>query len=200
MDVTPIHFPNDPIAYIAPTWADLDELALTISQQIIKQELKFDRIVTLAKGGWPMSRSLVDYLNVDEVASIGMKFYSGINQRLEHPHIYQNIPVAVAGEKVLLFDDIADTGESLRFAIDYLKIQGVEDITTASLFYKSHSNYRPDFYGAKTDSWVVFPYDAAQEAIGVLARKWQKQGIDMKEIKRRLKRLKVAQTVMQAYL
>ena len=200
MDITPIQFPNDKVDYLAPSWSDLDELAFLVSQQIIKKKFQFDRIVTLAKGGWPMSRSLVDYLGINEVASIGVKFYAGINQHLRHPHVYQNIPVSVAGEKVLLFDDVTDTGESLKFAIDYLKIQGVRDVTTASLFYKPHSSYKPDFYGMETTSWIVFPYDAVQEAVGVLARNWQKQSLTATEINKRLKRLGINTKVIQKYL
>ena len=199
MEIPQVSFPKEDVNYIIPSWSDLDRLALKISQEIIQSGKKFDRIVTLAKGGWPMSRSLVDYLEVSEVASIGIKFYAGINKRFKHPHVYQNIPVAVADETVLLFDDVADTGESLQFAVDYLKAQGVGQITTATLFYKPHSIYRPDFYGYETKDWIIFPYDAV-EAIRMLAPKWQKDGVGEDEVRERLKRLGIREEVVRAYL
>ena len=198
MEIPQISFPEEEINYIIPSWLDLDRLAFKISQEIAQAGKKFDRIVTLAKGGWPMSRSLVDYLEVNEVASIGIKFYAGINTRFKHPHVYQNIPVAVAGETVLLFDDVADTGESLKFALDYLKVQGVKQITTATLFYKPHSVYRPDFYGYETTDWIIFPYDAV-EAIRMLAPKWVKAGVSEDKVRERLKQLGIREEVIKAY-
>ena len=198
MEIPRVSFPKEEITYITPSWQDLDQLAFELSRKISQSGKQFDRIVTLAKGGWPMSRSLVDYLEIHEVASVGIKFYAGINTRYKHPHVYQNIPVAVVGERVLLFDDVADTGESLKFAVDYLKMQGVGSVTTATLFYKPHSGYKPDFYAYKTSDWIIFPYDAV-EAIRLLKPKWEKAGVDKAEIKERFRRLGVKDEVMKTY-
>ena len=67
-----IKFPGEKTTFIAPTWDEMNQLAFEVSQKIIKDKKKFDRIVTLAKGGWPMTRSMVDFLSVDKVASIGV--------------------------------------------------------------------------------------------------------------------------------
>ena len=134
MEIRLADFDNDSVEYLVLSWDDMDEIIFNISKEINEDGLKFDRIVTLAKGGWPMSRSLVDYTEVKEVASIGLKFYSSINERLDEPIIYQDLPVEVEGESILLFDDVADTGESLKFVFDYLKKRGVKSITVACLF------------------------------------------------------------------
>lgn len=188
MNFTPIQFPNESIEYIAPTWIDLNQLAFEISKMMLGDELKFDRIVTLAKGGWPMTRSLVDFLKVKEVASIGVKFYSGINTILEKPQIYQDLPVSVAGESVLLFDDVADTGASMVFVKAHLEQLGIKKIVTASLFYKPHSIFKPDYYAAETSAWILFPYDLV-ESIQVLGGKWRKQGLNVTEILHRFEQL-----------
>jgi len=176
------NFPKDKMHYIAPSWEELDQLSLDISQQIIAQKKSFDRIVTLAKGGWPMTRSLVDYLEINEVASIGVKFYSGIGQTFDEPQIYQELPISVQGEDILLFDDVADTGSSLLFVKDHLLDGGVGDITTATLFFKPHSKIKPNFFASTTEDWIIFPYDHV-EAIKVLGQKWKGQGFDDQEIK-----------------
>ena len=115
-----ITFKSDKAKYITPSWDDLDELTLQVAQKVIQSKIKFDLIVALAKGAWPMSRSFLDYTNIKELASLGVKFYSGINERLQKPDIYQNIPTAVKGKNILVFDDVADTGESLVFTQEYL--------------------------------------------------------------------------------
>jgi len=177
-------FVKDQTQYLSLSWQQLQNHMFEISLLINQQAIKLDRIITLAKGGWPMTRSLVDLLGVKEVASIGVKFYCGINQRCEKPIIYQQLPIDIIGEKILLFDDVADTGESLLFVKDYLHSMGIEDITTATIFYKSHSKIKPDFYTKQTSDWIIFPYEV-RETINLLAPKWKDAGISDSQIKQR---------------
>lgn len=194
-----VSFPENNIKYLAPTWNEMNELAFKMCQQIEAEQTQFDRIVTLAKGGWPMTRSLVDFLKVSEVASIGVKFYKGENSRFEHPQIYQDIPVSIQGETVLLFDDVADTGESLKFTIDYLTIRGVKEIKTATLYYKPHSTIKPDYYGAETSAWIIFPYEA-REMIVTTGKKWLEAGINKEEILNRFSKLNFNHEWSEHYL
>ncbi|MBU0978870.1 hypothetical protein KKF92_03540 [Patescibacteria group bacterium] len=198
MEFKPIAFPKCQTQYITPSWPDLDRLAFEVAQAIRSDGLKFDRIVTLAKGGWPMTRSLVDYLQVKEVASIGVKFYAGINQQLKRPQVYQDIPISIKGEDVLLFDDVADTGASFEFVSQLLKKKEVESLTTASLFYKPHSSFKPNFYSSTTSAWIIFPYDAV-EGIIALGNQWQKQGYTRQEIIGRFNQLHFSADVIRAY-
>lgn len=189
---------DESLRFIVPSWDRLNHLAFVIAQQIHKQGLVFDRLVALAKGGWSLTRSLVDFLQVAQVASIGVRFYAGMNTRLAQPEIYQDLPISVVGESVLLFDDVADTGESLQFVVEYLTKQGVAECRTASLYLKPWSKKVPDFYGAKTDAWIIFPYDAV-ETIKTLTLKWRKQGLDDDQIKYRLLSLAIDPQVVHYY-
>ncbi len=191
-------FPPDPTSYIAPTWQQLQELAFAVSRKLLDQNLQFDRLVTLAKGGWPMSRSLVDYLSIPEVASVGVKFYSGINSLLAEPEVYQDLPVEVQGERVLLFDDVADSGESLIFTQNYLRDRGVAQVTTATLFYKPKSRVKPDAFGAQTSSWILFPFEVV-EMTSLLRSKWEEAGASEMEITDRLTQLGFDPTQIQYF-
>lgn len=170
-----ISFPNNSISYLTPSWADLDRVCLQLAEHIRSSGKQFDRLITLAKGGWPMSRSLVDFLQIPEVASIGIKFYAGINQTMESPVIYQDLPIVVKGERVLLFDDVADSGKSLVFTKEHLLNQGVTTVSTATLYYKPVSVLKPDFFGEETTSWIIFPFEI-MESLDQVARDWQKNG------------------------
>ena len=177
MELSPTIFTGDPIEYLAPTWDDLDRLAFHISKKIIEDNLQFDRIVTMAKGGWPMARPLVDYVQVEEVASIGIKLYKGINEREAEPEVYQDIPIDISGETILLFDDVADTGETLAYVKQYLQGRGAKKIYTATLFYKPHSSIQPDYFAQETLAWIIFPYEL-RETMDVLVDKWESEGLD----------------------
>lgn len=177
-------FPDDTVSYVVPSWEDLDDLSVELARKISASGQQFDRIVALAKGGWPFAKAMVDLLAVPEVASIGIRFYSGIYQRLEKPEIYQDLPVTVRGERILLFDDVADSGESLAFTKQHLLDQGVASVTTATLYYKPHSQFLPDYYGEVTSAWIVYPFDK-REGMGLLLAKWREQHLDDEAIKER---------------
>lgn len=198
MSLKNISFPGEEIKYITPTWDEMNQLVFKIAQAILADGKKFDRIVTLAKGGWPMTRSLVDFLSITEVASIGIKFYSGINQRLPQPKIYQDFPVSLTGEQVLLFDDVADTGESFKFTKDHLLRGNIKSLSTASLFYKPRSVFKPDYYGFQTSAWIIFPYETV-EALKFLHKKWLSQGLTILVIKSRFLKLGFPQDIINLY-
>jgi hypothetical protein len=193
----PISFTNDSAQYLCPSWKQMNLMAFTLSQKIRQDKIKFDRIITLAKGGWPMTRSLIDFLPINQVASIGVKFYAGINHRLETPDIYQDIPVSIKGETVLLFDDVADTGESLKFTKQYLETRGAKAVKTATLFYKPHSQVKPDYFASQTEAWIIFPYEPF-ESMRLLTSRWSEAGLSMQEIQDRFHELNFTPEFIQS--
>lgn len=200
-----VSFPGDSMAYVAPSWAQLDSACLSVAQQIRKKSLQFDRLVTLAKGGWPMTKSLVDFLQIPEVASLGIRFYGGIDQRLAKPEVYQDLPISVQGERVLLFDDVADTGESLVFARQHLIDVGVKSVHTATLYYRQRSVLKPDFIAQTATTWIVFPFDPI-ETMKLLTGRWKKLAetanevtLDATELKRRFSLLGLPARTIEYY-
>jgi uncharacterized protein len=194
MKFSNIIFEQDRAQYIVPSWQDLDQLSFELAQRVIESGEKFDLVVALAKGAWPMSRTLVDYLAISNLVSLGVRFYSGINQRLSEPEVYQDLPISVENKKILLFDDVADTGESLVFASDYLMEQGAKEVKAATLFLKERSAITPDFYATITNSWIIFPFEV-REMMALLASNWREQGISEVEISRRFNQLNFSKKV-----
>jgi len=192
-------FAGDTTQFMTPSWEDLTTMSFQIAQELLARHQPIDRIVTLAKGGWPMTRSLVDFLRVSAVASIGVKFYADINERLKVPQVYQELPVSLQGERVLLFDDVADTGESLQYTREYLLQAGVAEVVTATLFYKPHSIVKPDVFGTETKAWIIFPYELVEASL-LLRKKWQAQGITDEEIMQRFVQLGFRIDWVQLYL
>jgi hypoxanthine phosphoribosyltransferase len=135
-----------------------------------------------------MSRSFFDYTGIKELASLGVKFYNGINQRLKEPEIYQQIPTTIKGKNILIFDDVADTGESLSFTQNYLLANGAIQVKTATLFIKPWSTFMPDFYGTDTDAWIIFPCEK-REMAQLLKKNWCKHGVGEENVLVRLKKL-----------
>lgn len=167
------------------SWQYMGELVLKLAEEIIKEDVKIDRIIALAKGGITFSRTLLDYLNVQALSSLEIEFYTGIGETARTPVINQSLPVTVRGENILIFDDIVDTGETLELATKYLQYHGAQKIYTASLFTKPWTKIRPDFSGQESKAWIIFPHES-RETIGILSDLWTKKGDSPEKIKSQL--------------
>ena len=195
MNFSKIQFDKDKAQYIAPTWNELDKLTFDVAKKIIEAKEDFQIIVALAKGAWPMSRSLIDYTQIKELDSLGVRFYKGINEKFDKPEVYQSLSISVKGKKVLIFDDVADSGESLIFTKQLLEEQGAAEVKTATLFTKPWSKFTPDYFGAETDSWIIFPFEK-REMGELLSKNWSEQGSDKAEIVQRLQKMDIGQKVL----
>jgi uncharacterized protein len=163
------------------SWEDLGKEIFSIARQIIDSGKTFDRVIALAKGGLTFSRSLNDFLDIRELSSFQIEFYTGIGQTSKTPVITQSLPVTIRNERILLFDDVVDKGDTMKLATDYLKYHGVADLTTATLIMKPWSTPKPDFFSRETEAWVIFPNES-RETIQLLTKMWGEKGDSIAEI------------------
>ena len=173
----------DDQSYITPTWEEMGRLCFNLSKTILAKNLRFDRLIALAKGGLTWSRTLADYLGIDKLSVTQIKFYSDIGKTHKQPVILQSLPVSIDQERVLLFDDVADSGETLKLAKDYLVMCGARNVSTATLFTKTWVGTKPDFVTATTNAWIIFPHEI-REMITLLSKKWH--GVSHREKTKRL--------------
>jgi hypoxanthine phosphoribosyltransferase len=155
-----------------------------LARQILESGNSYDRLVPLAKGGLTWVRELADLLKIDAVSTTRIKSYNGVGSSTP-PRILQPLADPVAGEKVLIFDEVVDTGETIRVARQYLGIMGAANIGVAALCYKPHSSFKPDYFAFETSGWVVFPHEI-REFIDESRAAWTKNGLTNPEITNRL--------------
>jgi len=174
----------DGTTYVCPTWDQMGEYTFQLQGRIISSGQTFDRIVALAKGGWTWARTLADWLDIDPLSSVRLKSYSGIG-KAGKPEITQPLADPISGERILLFDEVIDSGETIKKAHEYLSVMGARIVKTAALCYKPRSIVEPDFHGFKTDAWVVFPHEI-REFIEESAMSWGKSEMSKDQVKERL--------------
>jgi len=188
----------DGVNYVCPTWDQMGEFTFLLSKKILKSNIKIDRIVALAKGGWTWARTLIDYLGVSQLSSTRLKSYSGINESSQIK-VIQPLSDSVDNESVLIFDDVVDSGETITRAKEYLSLLGAKKVYTASLCYKPRSKFIPDFSAFTTTSWVVFPHEY-REFISQVQQQWSSKNVSLAEIKVRLKNIGLPQNQINFFL
>jgi hypoxanthine phosphoribosyltransferase len=126
-----------------------------------------------------------DLLENPNVANVAAEFYVGVAETKGEPVITQPVSVSVEGKRVLVVDDVADTGESLRLVRSYLEEQGATEVKTATIYYKPWSVMIPDYYEKETRSWIIFPWER-KETVRKIVEKCKRQGNSIDTAKEKL--------------
>ncbi|NPE06981.1 MAG: phosphoribosyltransferase [Asgard group archaeon] len=140
------------------------EMVYELYKKIKSSDFTPDVIVAITRGGFVPSRIISDLLGIKYVTTIGVEFYTNINETLQEPKLTGKFCYKVKNKKVLLIDDVSDTGKSLEFVLKYLKKKKVKDIKTATIHYKPKSIFKPDFYIGETSNWIVYPWERIEFA------------------------------------
>lgn len=187
------------VEYIAPSWEEMGRGVFEVFKKIDKAGRKYDRVVALGKGGWTWARALCDLLMIEELDSVRIKLYEGINERADKANILRPLSIGVKGENVLIFDDLVDSGTTMELAKKHVFEHGAKSVETATLFFKPRSSVKPDFYAFKTDTWVIFPHEI-REFIDETSRKWRKSGLSEKKILNRYLKLGLNQPQISYFM
>lgn len=70
-----------------------------------------------------------------------------------------DVPATVAGQRVAVIDEIADSGETLAIVAARALERGARQVWTLSLVTHSWADPQPDFTALRTDALLVFPWD-----------------------------------------
>ncbi|MFP3290378.1 MAG: phosphoribosyltransferase family protein [Nitrososphaeria archaeon] len=167
--------------YIKPSYEELRNLAFTLYTKIRETGYLPDINVGIGRGGLFVLRSLQDFFIAGNVKIpylvIAVERYVGVNRTASIKVKYLNSR-AVKGKKVLLIDDVADQGISLKVSKEECIRKGAKEVKTATLHLKPSSQFVPDFYAMVTDAWIIYPwelYETIREIIEANADKDPKE-------------------------
>ena len=120
-----------------------------------KIDQHFDAILGIARGGLSMAQLLGEYYDLREVYSINTIGYEDTHKN-ESVEVF-NIPELKLSKKVLIVDDIVDSGDTLVevLAVLHARYPNVTFIT-ASIFYKKTAKITPTWYVKEPKGWIDF--------------------------------------------
>lgn len=167
------------IEYLPLSWNDYHETARKLAATILSHKKTYGEIVAISRGGLTLGHLLSDFMHLP-VATFTIQSYTNI-QSHGKPEITEKLGKSIREKKILLVDDVSDSGKTFLRGIKYLQELKPYSITTASMFYKPQSLYTPDFYAHKTEKWILFPYEPT-EMIGLITASMTKEGKTKPEI------------------
>lgn len=191
--------PNQTLEFDIPTWDKIYELLLNLADRIKETSFEPDMIVGVSRGGWPPARVMSDLLENPKLANVTAEFYLGVAETKGEPVITQPVSVSVKEKKILVVDDVADTGKSLKLVKNHLKEQGATEVKIATIYYKPWSVLVPDYYQRETSSWIIFPWER-KETVRKVVEKYKRQGKSVNEAKEKLVRSGLDRKLLERFI
>jgi hypoxanthine phosphoribosyltransferase len=139
------------------------ELATLVADSSFRPEI----LVAVARGGLIPGGGLSYALGVKLTDAINVEFYTDVEETLPDPvllapHLDTE---SIRGRRILVVDDVADSGRTLALVLDLLQEHGAE-ARSAVIYGKSRSVVTPDYVWRQTDQWIVFPWSAEPPVSG----------------------------------
>lgn len=145
------------------TWADADRWADTIAERVRRSGHRPETIVALTRGGWVPARLLADRIGLKRLVSLRAQHWGVTATPSGRAELTEGLSGPVKGQDVLIVDDITDTGQSLKLAVDHVQAAGARRVETATCLHINHSEFVPTYFAEEIPRdawvWVVFPWN-----------------------------------------
>src|SRR2546423_9020562 len=141
------------------SWQALGDGAREPAEFVHRDGYRPDIVLAIARGGLLVGGAVGYALGVKNTFSMNVEFYTGVDERLEMPMLLPPVPdlVDFGEQKVLIADDVADTGATLALVKEFCEGK-VAEVRCAVLYEKSRSTVACQYVWRRTDRWIVFPW------------------------------------------
>ncbi|KQC02918.1 MAG: hypothetical protein APR55_02160 [Methanolinea sp. SDB] len=154
------------------TWARSYELGRKLASLVRKSGYSPDLIVAIGRGGYVPGRVVADLLLMDCLTSFKVEHWGVAAVRRGEAVVRYPLAVDIKGMKVLVIDDVTDTGDTLAVSVEYLREFKPEVIMTGVLQHKTCSTFLPDYYAEMISDWhwIVYPWAVFEDLSGFVEK------------------------------
>ncbi|MGW3244896.1 phosphoribosyltransferase [Streptomyces sp. NPDC001070] len=130
-----------------------------LAQTIADDGFEPDIVLSIARGGVFVAGGLAYALDCKNIHLVNVEFYTGVGTTLEMPVMLAPVPNVIdfSDKKVLIADDVADTGKTLKLVRDFC-VDHVAEVRSAVIYEKSQSLVKCDYVWKRTEAWINFPW------------------------------------------
>jgi hypoxanthine phosphoribosyltransferase len=182
--------PRDDLTYRITDWEYAYARCRDVADEIRADDFDPDAVVALARGGWVAGRCLCDFLGLADLISLKVEHYVGAATADDGAQIRYPLPRGSVDDKdILIVDDVADTGQSIRRARERVTAHDPATVRTATLHLLDASTATPDFVAERLDERmrVVYPWNFVEDMIDLIVGAMSDaEPFDRETVRRRL--------------
>ncbi|MCK4938020.1 MAG: phosphoribosyltransferase [Methanosarcinales archaeon] len=150
-----------------------------LARKVHTSKFEPEIIVAIGRGGYVPARVVCDYLLFRDLTTIKVEHWGVAATIDDQAHIRFGLSTDISNMRVLLVDDITDTGDTLLAALNYIRNCQPSEVRTAVLQHKTCSTIVPDYYAHRIVKWrwVIYPWAMFEDLSGFIKRiaveEWQ---------------------------
>lgn len=163
--------PGDYFDCYMVSWDEAYRLCKIVARKIKEAGYEPDLVIGIARGGLVPARIVCDFLLKKELACVKVEHW-GIAATLGTAKIKYPLQVDITGKRILVVDDVADTGDTYAVLMEYLMEKEPLEVRTAVLQYKTCSTFVPGYWGEKQErwKWIIYPWAVYEDLVGFIGR------------------------------
>jgi len=141
-------------------WDKVIKMCYKLAEKIIDSEKEFDILIAVSRGGFIPARIVSDVICLDEVYTIRSKFWGVGGTIAPEPILGVYEKMDIADKRILIVDDVVDTGSTLLKIKSLLEKIGAKSVSSGVLHYKTRSKLKPDYYVEEVRkwTWIFYPW------------------------------------------
>jgi len=142
------------------SWEEVVEWCRKLAEAIKKSKWTPDLVVAIARGGYVPARLLCDFLDIHDLVSVQVLHWGRAAEITAKAHVKHPFTLNADGKKILIVDDICDTGDSIIVAREFIKENWKPaEIRVATMqWISSVAKIKPDYYVDEVKEWVWYQY------------------------------------------
>ena len=187
------------LEFLFLSWDDVQGLSEKVSDLVLDSGYKPDLMIAISRGGVDPARIMSDQLNIRKLASLQIIYYTGLNTKRDKPEVLFPLNAQVEGLRVLVVDDVSDSGNSLIAVKKYVEDRGAVEVRLATLHHKPWSKFKPDYYAEEVSKWIIYPWEP-RESVIELVHMLTDAGIEKDMIPAKLKKIGFSDHQIDRYL
>jgi len=170
------------------SWEDARALAEIVAQKISQDGYMPDHIIGITRGGWVPAVMLSDLLEVKDLLSVRVEHWGMTGEKDAKAVLKYPLQTDLSGKKILLVDDLTDTGDSIALAMGEIKKHKAAEVRTATLIHKKQSRIEPDYYAKKTDKWewIILPWNINEDLLHLSDKAGEGKELSVEDTQKRL--------------
>ena len=170
------------------SFQEVHEMVKNLAEKVKASQYEPTTIVGLARGGWVPARLMCDFLGITDLVSLKVEHWLETGKTKDEATIKYPLVTSMNGKKLLVVDDIIDTGKSLITSIEHLKSLNPDEMKISVMQYLTKSTREPDYYAEEVTEWFwfIYPWNWIEDTSTLIVRlmsdemekEWRQTGIN----------------------
>ena len=154
------------------SWSEVQRLCLRLATLVRESDYHPDIVVAIGRGGYVPARLICDYLDIMALTSIKIEHYLSGSTKQEQAVIRYPLCIDIENQRVLLVDDVNDSGDTLDVALQHLVNFKPGEVRTAVMHHKITTHRSVDYAARKIVKWrwLIYPWARVEDISDFIQR------------------------------